>query len=93
MLAHHGITGIWKPSFIPTESAQVLRVLWAARAEAVRAATRASNRINNVMLRFGHTFGATAVMRTAYSEGILSDLIGGPIPVLPGVGVRGRGWV
>ena len=37
---------IWKPSFIQTESAQVLRVLWAARGEAVRAATRASNRLN-----------------------------------------------
>jgi len=89
MLAHHSITGIWKPSFIPTESAQVLRVLWAARAEALRAATRASNRINNVVLRFGHTFGATAVMRTAYSEGILSDLIDGQIPDLPGVAPEG----
>ena len=29
MLDHHSITGIWKPSFILSESAQVLRVLWA----------------------------------------------------------------
>ena len=52
MLAHHSITGIWKPSFIPTESAQVLRVLWAARGEAVRAATRAQRRGRAGLRRF-----------------------------------------
>ena len=74
MLAHHSITGVWKPSFVPSEPAQVLRVLWAARHEAARRATRCPNRLNNIVLRFGHTFGADCSMRSAEGEGILSDL-------------------
>jgi len=65
MLAHHSITGIWKPSFIPTESAQVLRVLWAARGEAVRAATRASNRLNKYGIGYAGSQSAVAAKRSA----------------------------
>ncbi len=89
LLAHHSITGVWKPSFVPAEQAQVLRVLWAARREAVRRATRASNRLNNIVLRFGHTFGADCSMRSAEGEGILSDLVEGVTPCVPGVAPDG----
>ena len=65
MLAHHSITGIWKPSFIPTESAQVLRVLWATRAEALRAATRASNRLNKYGIGYAGSQSAVAAKRSA----------------------------
>ena len=50
LLAHHSITGLWKPSFIPTAAAQELRVIWAERADALRRATRCSNQINNIVL-------------------------------------------
>jgi hypothetical protein len=85
LLAHHSITGVWKPSYIPTQQGQELRVLWAQRREAVRAATRTSNRLNNIVLRFGHTFGAHHPMRSLEGEGILTDLIDGVPPGVKGV--------
>ena len=89
LLAHHSITGMWKPSFIPTQQAQELRVIWATRAEALRRATRASNQINNIVLRFGHTFGRACSMRSSQGEGIIEDLLDGRIPQLPTVNPDG----
>jgi transposase len=76
-LAHHSITGLWKASFIPAEQAQVLRVIWARRREMARRATRAANQLNNIVLRFGYTFGADVPMRSMQGESILSDLVDG----------------
>ncbi len=89
LLAHHSITGLWKPSFIPTQQGQELRVIWATRAEALRRATRASNQINNIVLRFGHTFGRDCSMRSAEGEGIIADLLDGQVPKLPTVNPDG----
>ena len=89
LLAHHSITGMWKPSFVPSAQAQELRVVWATRAEALRRATRASNQINNIVLRFGHTFGRDCSMRSAQGEGIISDLLDGRIPRIPTVNPDG----
>jgi transposase len=77
VLAHHSITGLWKASFIPAEQAQVLRVIWARRREMARRATRAANQLNNIVLRFGFTFGADVPMRSIQGESILSDLVEG----------------
>jgi transposase len=85
LLAHHSITGIWKASFIPTEQAQVLRVLWADRAEHARKATRASNRINNIILRFGHTIAARTSIRSAAGESLVTALIEGDTADHPGL--------
>lgn len=89
LLAQHSITGVWKVSFIPSESCQELRVLWAARGEAARAATRHSNRINNIILRFGHTIGAEHSMRSAEAEGLIDDLVEGRSPCAPTVAPGG----
>ena len=89
LLAHYSITGLWKPSFVPTDQAQVLRVLWAAHREHAQRATRCSNRLNNIVLRFGHTFGRRASMRSAEGEGLLSDLIEGRVPAVPDVAPDG----
>jgi transposase len=89
LLAHYSITGLWKPSFVPSNEAQVLRVLWAAHRECAMLATRASNRLNNIVLRFGHTFGRRTSMRTAEGEGVLSDLIEGRVPAVPDVAPDG----
>jgi transposase len=83
-LAHHSITGLWKASFIPTQQAQILRVLWARRREMTRRATRAANQLNNIVLRFGFTFGADVSMRSIQAENILSDLIDGAPVSVPG---------
>ena len=80
---------MWPESFIPSQDAQELRVLWAQRREALRKAGRAANRINNIILRFGHTFGATTGMRTTLAQGILDDLINGRSPHIPGAAPDG----
>jgi transposase len=85
LLAHHSITGLWKPSFIPSEDGQVLRVLWAKRREALRLATRCGNRINNILLRFGHTFGSANTVRSQIGGAIVEGLIEGGVPSLKGV--------
>jgi transposase len=85
LLAHHSITGLWKPSFIPSEDGQILRVLWAKRRESQRLATRCSNRINNILLRFGHTFGATNPMRSDIGAALIEGLVEGGVPDYTGV--------
>ena len=85
LLANHSITGVWKVSFVPSEKVQELRVLWAQRSEAQRAATRHSNRINNIILRFGHTIGADFRMRSAEAEGLIDDLCHGRKPKAAGI--------
>jgi transposase len=85
LLAHHSITGLWPASFLPSGQAQVLRVLWAERGEAQRNATRASNRINNVILRWGHTFAAAVPVRSAQGLSMLEDLLAGKLSHHPGI--------
>jgi transposase len=85
LLAHHSITGLWPASFIPSPQAQELRVLWAERGEAQRNATRATNRINNTILRWGHTFAAMVPVRSAEGLSMLEDLIAGKVPKHPGI--------
>ena len=83
-LAHHSITGLWKASFVPSEQAQIFRVLWARRAEMARRASRCSNQINNTVLRFGFTFAPDAPVRSLAGESILDDLIEGKVLNIPG---------
>ncbi len=85
LLAHHSITGLWPESFMPSPSGQQLRILWAQRADAMRTATRCGNRLNNIVLRFGHTFGADSPIRSLCSQGIIEELVAGSVPALPNV--------
>ena len=56
-LARADLSGIWPESFIPSSEIDELRVLLAERNNFNRLATRISNRINNMLLRFGYTNG------------------------------------
>ena len=85
LLAHHSITGLWPESFMPSPSGQQLRILWAQRADGMRTATRCGNRLNNIVLRFGHTFGADSPIRSLCSQGIIEELVAGSVPALPNV--------
>ena len=85
LLAHHSITGLWKPSFIASEDGQVLRILWNKRREALRFATRCGNRINNILLRFGHTFLALHPRDTEVGQALIESLIEGGTPNIKGV--------
>jgi transposase len=89
LLAHHSITGMWPASFMPGENGIQLRVLWARRAEAVRAATRSSNRINNIILRFGHTVASRVSVRSSEGLAIVESLAEGDVPRVPEVNPAG----
>ena len=89
LLAHHSITGLWPHSFIPNDAGIQLRVLWAARWEAVRAATRCSNRVNNIILRFGHTIAAKDPIRGAMGRALVGELVLGEVPNVPNVAPGG----
>lgn len=84
-LAYHAITGLWPPSFVISEEVQTLRVLWKRRVDALRTRTRLSNQINNLLLRFGHTVGATCSVTSQEGRAIVEDLIAGHLPLRPGI--------
>jgi transposase len=89
LLAHHSITGMWPESFLASEAGLQLRVLWACRAEAMRAATRASNRINNIILRFGHVIAAKNAIRSSVGRALVDSLVAGDVPPCPQVSPLG----
>ena len=84
MLAKQSMTNTWPRSFMPNAQGQILRVLWNQRREAARAATRNFNRINNIVLRFGHTFGAMMPCRSQEGLAMLDLLISGQATNHPG---------
>lgn len=85
LLAHHSITGLWPRSFVAPEDGLTLRVLWACRREAVRAATRATNRVNSLVLRFRHTIAAATPIRSATGKALLEAPVLGEVPDYPNV--------
>ncbi len=84
MLAQQAMTGMWRRSFLARPEAQVLRVLWAARTEANRCFTRTFNRVNNILLRFGHTFGADSPCSSPEGLAIIDAICAGEIVNVPG---------
>jgi transposase len=80
LLAHHSITGMWPASYVPDDGVAQLRVLWAARGEAARMVTRCNNRINNIILRWGHTVAADTPLRTGAGMAIVEGLVAGEPP-------------
>jgi transposase len=89
LLAHHSITGLWPKSFVPGSQGQELRILWARRGEYVRAATRHSNRVNNLILRFGHTIGSLGPIRSAESQALIGAMVEGDVPKVPNISPLG----
>lgn len=85
LLANQCICGLWRESYVPPRTVETLRVLLAMRFECSRNATRTSNRINNTVLRFGHTIGRDASVRDSVGRAICEDLARGVIPQHPTV--------
>lgn len=85
MLAHHSLVGMWPESFIPERYAESFRILLNMRSEASRNATRALNRVNNHLLRFGHTLGRECSMADLMARGSVEDMCNGVVPALPTV--------
>ena len=74
LLAYQNMTGLWPPSFIITPQIQQLRLLMKERLNALRYATSITNRINNYILRFGHTVGALRSVRTIENRAAIEDM-------------------
>ena len=75
-LSFHDLTGVWRESYVPPGPVQSLRVLIAERNHFSRLATQCSNRINNILLRFGITVGRNkSVTKNTDVRLIVEDLI------------------
>lgn len=79
ILAVHNLTGTWPQSFIISTDIQTLRILIAERDNCNKLATRCSNRIVNLLLKFGYTIArdGSVVKKKAVREFVedqISDL-------------------
>jgi hypothetical protein len=79
LLSHHSMCGLWPPSFIPDMLGEELRLLLNMRFEAGRNATRQLNRVNNMVLRFGHTLGAEHSMADTFARAAIEDMCAGKV--------------
>ena len=74
-LSFHDITGVWPESYVPSDDIQELRVLLAERNHYAKLAIKCSNRINNIIVRFGITIGrGTSVTKNPEVRAIVADL-------------------
>ena len=74
LMAYQSMTGLWPASYVPNPDVQAFRLLMKQRQDATRAATAITTRINNYLLRFGHTIGATGSVRGSTSRAIIEDM-------------------
>jgi transposase len=74
LMAYQSMTGLWATSFIANPHVQAFRLLMKQRQDAQRLAVTITNRINNYLLRFGHTIGATGSVRGFAARGIIEDM-------------------
>jgi transposase len=72
-LAQHSLNGLWRESWMAPDQIQELRVLSIQRTKLVAERTRLSNRINNEMLRFGHTIGQVGKINGAVVRPLIED--------------------
>ena len=75
-LSFHDLTEVWDESYVPSDDIQELRVLIAEREHFIKLATQCSNRINNIIVRFGLTIGrGSSVTKNPDVRALLEDLI------------------
>ena len=74
LLAYQSMIGLWPSSFIADPEVQAFRLLMKRRQDAGRAAVAITNRINNYLLRFGHTIGATGSVQGYTARAIIEDM-------------------
>ena len=74
LLAYQNMTGLWPVSFIVSPEIHEFRLLMKQREYHARECTAISNRINNYILRFGHTLGSYKSVRSIESRGLLEDM-------------------
>lgn len=74
LLAYHSITGLWPESFIISDDVQELRVLMNQRNYHIKSSTLIANRLNNIVLRFGHTLGRDGSVTGAINRAAIEDM-------------------
>jgi transposase len=79
MLAYQSMSSMWKLSFFPAPDLVSFRLLLGQRKRWSARRTQCSNRLNNLVLRFGHTMFAKASFGT-YTRPLIEDLIAGKKP-------------
>jgi transposase len=82
-MAYHDLTGIWRESFVPNEDIKQIRVLISERTTYNKLATRTSNRINSILIRFGINISRNgSVAKNPKVRQIVEDLLSeSPSPV------------
>ncbi|MBM3854280.1 MAG: IS110 family transposase [Verrucomicrobia bacterium] len=75
LLAQQAMMGMWPVSFIASDHVTTLRVILNERNDARREALRARNRIENILLRYGHTIHAQGASDTPQVEGLVELLL------------------
>lgn len=86
MLALHDLTGIWPQSYLPSTDVKELRVMISERNRFIREATSASNRINNIIVRFGLTIGREgSVTKNTVIRSLVEDQVSDAPSVIDGL--------
>lgn len=78
-MAYHGMSGLWPESFWAAENVIEFRVLVLRRRQLVRERSRVGHQINNTLLRWGHTIGATGKLTSGIGRAIVEDFCRGQL--------------
>jgi len=76
LLSYQSLTGLWPESFVVSSAVQEFRLLVKQREYHLRECTAITNRINNYILRFGHTLGSYKSVRSIENRALLEDMCG-----------------
>ena len=74
LLSYHCITGLWPESFVVPPDIEEFRLLMKQRQYHSRQSTAITNRINNYILRFGHTLGSYKSIRSIENRAVIEDM-------------------
>ena len=75
-LARMSLSGVWRTYYVPSDDVKEVRALIAERSNYGLIATRTSNRINSMLLRFGITVGREgSVTKSHKVRGVIEGLI------------------
>jgi hypothetical protein len=76
LLSYQSLTGLWPESFVVGSELEELRLLMKQRHYHSRECTAITNRINNYILRFGHTLGSYKSVRSIENRAVIEDMCG-----------------
>jgi transposase len=75
-MSYQSMTGLWPESFVIPPEIEEFRLLMKQRRYHSRECTAITNRINNYILRFGHTLGSYQSVRGIENRALIEDMCG-----------------